>query len=229
MRVLAWSLRHRWVVVLAAVLALARRSRCSASVANENFLPDEDESQFQVTLRAPGGHEPRRDARSSRRASAGEIEKIPGVDYAVTTIGDDPQQTPNLATIYVRLTPPTGAQAVAAGDHRSTCAREHPAAPREPKHLRTVVGPVPALRRRRHQTRRQFQVQGPDLTKLAVYAERLLAKHEGASPAWSTWTRRSSSASRSCACTSTGRRPRTSASAWPTSPTRCGCSSAATR
>jgi hypothetical protein len=34
--------------------------------------------------------------------------KLPHIDYTLTTIGDDPQQTPNEAKIYVRMTPLKG-------------------------------------------------------------------------------------------------------------------------
>src|SRR5262249_7648235 len=103
-KILAWSLARRWVIVLSCVLSLVSIP-VLFGLANANFLPDEDESQFQVTMRAPEGTSLDATRLIANRIGA-QVEKVPGVRYTVTTIGDDPQKTPNLALIYVKLLAP---------------------------------------------------------------------------------------------------------------------------
>jgi len=50
--ILQWSLAHRWVVTAIAVLVLLS-SVPLFMVANKNFLPNDDQSEFEVGLRAP--------------------------------------------------------------------------------------------------------------------------------------------------------------------------------
>jgi hypothetical protein len=75
-RLLAWSLAHRSVVAVGAVLILLS-SVPLFMVANKNFLPNDDQSEFEVGVRAPGRHEHRRHRadrephRGRRPASAG--------------------------------------------------------------------------------------------------------------------------------------------------------------
>jgi len=52
MRLLGFAMRRRWVIVLAAFVTLASVP-VLARVANKNFLPDEDESQFAASIRVP--------------------------------------------------------------------------------------------------------------------------------------------------------------------------------
>ena len=61
-RMLEWSMAHRWVIVGVSVLAWSCRIVPLFMIAGINFLPEEDESQFEITLRAPEGTQPRRDA-----------------------------------------------------------------------------------------------------------------------------------------------------------------------
>ena len=103
MAILGWCMRHRWVVVIATLLTLVSTVPL-AGIADKNFLPEEDESQFGITMRAPEGVSLEATRIIAGRIAA-ELEDLPEVEYAVTTIGDDAQQTPNLATIYVKLKP----------------------------------------------------------------------------------------------------------------------------
>ncbi|MFO0611020.1 MAG: efflux RND transporter permease subunit [Polyangiaceae bacterium] len=176
MRVLGWSLRHRWVIVIA---CLATLGSCMplGQMANKNFLPDEDESQFAVSMRAPEGLT--LDAtRIIATRLASEIESMPGVAYAITTIGDDVQQTPNLANLYVKLVPPTERKqsqlelVVEARKRVQAFAERRKAETGED--LRTSIGPVPAFSGGPAQAAVQMQLQGQDLKKLEVYTFKLL-------------------------------------------------------
>jgi HAE1 family hydrophobic/amphiphilic exporter-1 len=170
MRMLDWSLRHRWVIVLASVFTLLSTVPLGG-IARKNFLPDEDESQFAVTVRAPEGASLDATRILATRIAA-DVEKIPGVKYAVTTIGDDAQKTPNLAQVYVKLVPPkerTKSQLDLVVDARK--ATEAIAAA---ENLRIQVGPVPAFSGGGSAAAVQLQIQGNDLRKLEEYTKAIL-------------------------------------------------------
>ncbi len=95
------SLRRRWVVVVLSVLTLVSIAPLGAAV-NKNFLPEDDESQFEVVVRAPEGMTL---AATDRFATglAAEIRRLPGIRYTLVTTGDDPQHTPNRFTIFARM------------------------------------------------------------------------------------------------------------------------------
>jgi HAE1 family hydrophobic/amphiphilic exporter-1 len=103
LRMLDWSMRHRWVVVLAMLGALISMGPLAKAV-NKNFLPQDDESQFAVSARAPEGSS-LKTAATIMESIAAQIRKIPEVETTVVTIGDDPQITQNLGSVYVKLVP----------------------------------------------------------------------------------------------------------------------------
>jgi HAE1 family hydrophobic/amphiphilic exporter-1 len=165
MRILGWSMRHRWVIVLATVATLFSIVPLGAA-ANKNFLPDEDESQLQATLRAPEGTSLDQTRIIATRV-AGELEKIPGVQFALTTIGDDAQRTPNLASVYIKLVPP--AERAKSQSELVVDARKLVEPFAKEYGLRAQVGIVPAFSGGGSAAPVQMQVQGPDLKKLEVY------------------------------------------------------------
>jgi hydrophobic/amphiphilic exporter-1 (mainly G- bacteria), HAE1 family len=95
------SLRRRWVVVLLTIAVLVSIAPIGAAV-NKNFLPEDDESQFEVVVRAPEGWTLDATNRFGTQLAA-EIRRIPGMDYTIVTAGDDPQHTPNRFTIFGRM------------------------------------------------------------------------------------------------------------------------------
>ncbi len=170
-KVLRWSMAHRWVIVVSCVLALVSIP-VLAGRANANFLPEEDESQFQATVRAPEGTS-LDETRLLVTRMATEIEQMPGVLYAITTIGDDPQKTPNLAAVYVKLKP---------ANQRSLSQTEiidkarAELIPKYGKNYRMSVGPVNAFSGGGANFPVMYQITGPDLTKISGYADALLKK-----------------------------------------------------
>src|SRR5438552_3241028 len=103
LRMLDWSLAHRWVIVTAMVLALISIVPLGMKV-NKNFLPQDDESQFQITARAPEGSS-LATTQTIMESIAARVRQIPEVATTVVTIGDDPQVTQNLGAVYVKLVP----------------------------------------------------------------------------------------------------------------------------
>jgi multidrug efflux pump subunit AcrB len=101
LKMLDWSLAHRWVIVVAMILALISIVPLGMAV-NKNFLPQDDESQFQVTARAPEGSS-LQTTMTIMESIATRVRQIPEVDFTMVTIGDDPQVTQNLGGVYVHL------------------------------------------------------------------------------------------------------------------------------
>ncbi len=171
LRILAWCLHHRWVIVVASLGAIMSIGAL-AKVANKNFLPDEDESQFQVSVRAPEGTS-LDEMRLLTTRIAADVQKLPGVMYGVTTIGDDPQKTLNLGGIYVKLVPVS---------QRKMSQLELIAKARElilPKYgagNRISISLVQAFSGGGANFPVMYQITGPDMTKIAEYTGKLMAK-----------------------------------------------------
>ena len=95
------ALHRRWVVVVLTVLTLMSIGPLGAAV-NKNFLPEDDESQLEVVVRAPEGWTLDATNRFATQMAA-EIRQLPGTDYTIVTAGDNPQNTPNRFTIFVKM------------------------------------------------------------------------------------------------------------------------------
>ena len=99
--VLRFSLRHRWIVVAAVVGCMATLPVLLKSV-NKNFIPDDDSSEFQVSVQAPKGR-PWRPRRSLIARIARDIRQLNGVKYTISSVADTEQRNPYQGTVYVRL------------------------------------------------------------------------------------------------------------------------------
>ncbi len=104
MAMLDWSMSHRWAIVLLMILVLFSTVPLFV-VVDKTFLPYDDEGQFAITVRAPEGASVT-STQTIAESIATRTRKLKGVTNTVITIGDDPQQTLNLATIYVKLGSP---------------------------------------------------------------------------------------------------------------------------
>ncbi len=169
MAILNWSMRHRWAVVV--VMALTFFSTAPLFVAaNKNFLPSDDESQFEVIVRAPEGSS-LESTRVIMESIATRVREIPGVGATLLTIGDDQQRTRNLGTIYVKLVPVSEREK----DQFAIMARVRHDVIRqyESLDLRAQVAPVSPFRAGQN-AEIMFWVGGPDLDRLAEYASELL-------------------------------------------------------
>jgi HAE1 family hydrophobic/amphiphilic exporter-1 len=166
-RLLSWSLAHRGIVAGIAVLILLS-SVPLFMVANKNFLPNDDQSEFEVALRAPEGTSIEATEILANRVGA-DIRRLPEVEYTLVTIADDPAATQNAGTIYVRLKPIERRgrdQFTVMDDVRNKILPALASA-----HLRTGVRPVATIGGGGSQNADiQFTISGPDLGKLEQYA-----------------------------------------------------------
>jgi len=101
---LAWSMRRRWVVVAASLLAIAATVPLFQAV-NKNFLPENDESQFEVVVRAPEGTSVEA-TQKILGSIAGRAAAWPEVATTLVTVADDQQRSQNQGRVYVKLVPP---------------------------------------------------------------------------------------------------------------------------
>ncbi|MGK2859095.1 MAG: efflux RND transporter permease subunit, partial [Thermoanaerobaculia bacterium] len=100
---LSWSMAHRWVIVV--VMTIVFLSTVPLGMlANKNFLPNDDESQFQINVRAPEGAS-LDTTRQILESMAARVSEIPAVDTTVVTLASDLQKTRNYGEIYVKLKP----------------------------------------------------------------------------------------------------------------------------
>ncbi|MBX3411929.1 MAG: efflux RND transporter permease subunit [Pirellulales bacterium] len=105
--ILGWSLRHRWVIVLASVGLLAATPAIFANVGMD-FVPRDDQSEFEISMTLPEGYSLERADKMLREIEA-RVAKLRGVTHQFTIIGDttgriaEGQGDVTQASIYVRL------------------------------------------------------------------------------------------------------------------------------
>ncbi|MDQ3754416.1 MAG: efflux RND transporter permease subunit, partial [Acidobacteriota bacterium] len=171
MKMLGWSMAHRWAVVGMCLLVVLSIVPLFMLV-GKNFLPVDDQSQFEINLRAPEGNTLAATSTLVERIAA-DVRRMPGVTDTLVTIGGDRQQLVNSAGIYVKLSPI---------DERDVTQEELMVKSREllqnyPPDLRTSVAQVAAISGGGQRNADiQYVIGGPDLQKLTVYSEQLLQK-----------------------------------------------------
>ena len=165
--ILQWSLRHRAIVAGVAALVLLS-SVPLFMLANKNFLPNDDQSEFEVGLRAPEGTSLEATEIVANRLAT-RIRRLPEVAYTLVSVADDPAQTQNSGTVYVRLKPVQERrrdQFEVMNDVRANVLPELVAA-----NLRTGVRPVATIGGGGNQNAEiQFTINGPDLKALERFA-----------------------------------------------------------
>ncbi|MFL6281099.1 MAG: efflux RND transporter permease subunit [Vicinamibacterales bacterium] len=165
--ILQWSLARRGIISAIAVLVLLS-SVPLFMVANKNFLPNDDQSEFEVGLRAPEGTSLEATEIIANRIAT-RVRRLPEVAYTLVSVADDPAQTQNSGTVYVRLKPVDERkrdQFAVMNDVRANVLPDLAAA-----NLRTGVRPVATIGGGGNQNAEiQFTINGPDLQALARYA-----------------------------------------------------------
>ena len=175
-RMLTWSMAHRWVILGACAIVIISIVPLFMFV-GKNFLPVDDQSQFEISVRAPEGSTLVATSSLAERISA-DIRKMPGVTDTLTTIGGGQQQQVNTASIYVKLQP-LEERSVSQSDLMVRTRSEVLAKYLKefPGQLRTSVQPVAAISGGGNRNADiQYVIGGPDLDKLTKYSEALLAK-----------------------------------------------------
>jgi hydrophobic/amphiphilic exporter-1 (mainly G- bacteria), HAE1 family len=173
-QMLEWGMAHRKSMVALCVLV----SLCTIPLfmlVGKNFLPVDDRSEFQVTLKAPEGTSLAATLTIAERI-ARDLRAQPGVTATLTTIGSSQggfasvASAANRATIYTRLVPV---------DQRDYTQLQMMTRARQllkayPPELRTAV--LQAGGGGGGQADVQYVIKGPDLDKLNDYATKIVAR-----------------------------------------------------
>jgi hydrophobic/amphiphilic exporter-1 (mainly G- bacteria), HAE1 family len=172
-RLLTLSLRHRLIVCLIALGVLLSPMLIGRFIGFE-FFPKDDQSEFEVTFRAPEGSSVQATMDIAAKVS-NDIRKLPNVQYTLTTLGDSQQRLTNEAKIYVKMTP--------LAERRLTqfdlmaMTRDQVMLKPEYADLRSSVAVVsPISGGGRMNADIAYQLRGPDLEKLGQYSEEILKR-----------------------------------------------------
>jgi HAE1 family hydrophobic/amphiphilic exporter-1 len=175
LKVLAFAMSHRWVVGIALVLTFMSVVPLGKAV-SKTFLPLDDESRFDINVRAPEGTSLEQSRLVADRL-AREVRQLPGVLLTVCTTGSPPGDPSgrgaNQTQIFVRLVETTQRQQ----DQQEIMDRvRREVLPRfERERLRVLVSPVNVFGGSSADSAGiQYILRGPDLARLATYAQGVL-------------------------------------------------------
>lgn len=169
---LRFSMAHRWVILTLVVLVFLSIVPLFMFV-GKNFLPVDDQSQFEVSIRTPEGTSLGATAQIFERIAT-DIRKLSGVTDTLSTVGGGQQVVVNSGSIYVKLTD-IDKRALSQQDLMTKVREE--VLPKYPKEYRTSVQPVAAFSGGGFRNANvQFLVSGPDLKKLEEYTSKILEK-----------------------------------------------------
>jgi HAE1 family hydrophobic/amphiphilic exporter-1 len=172
-RMLGWSLRHRFVLVVVCLLVVASTVPLAMSL-GANLVPRDDQSEFQVSIRTPEGYTLQRTDRVVREIEE-RLARLPGVVQRFTTIGRKTgrgQGDVTRASVYLRMKDLSirNYSQFAVMKRARTILKEYP-------DLRTAVSDVSALgggRSADNETRNfNLNLKGPEIVKLAEYSEKI--------------------------------------------------------
>jgi HAE1 family hydrophobic/amphiphilic exporter-1 len=173
MVLLRFSLRRRWVVVLCVAGMLALLPTLMRHVP-KNFLPDDDQSEFEVKVRAPEGTSLEATFVILDRISR-DIRRINGVEYTLTSVADSDQRIANEGTVYVRMVPVR--QRKFDQFEMMNYVRQQVLPPYRQQDLRISVSPAAVMSGGgMSQADVQFMIGGPDMNKLDQYAQQVMSE-----------------------------------------------------
>jgi HAE1 family hydrophobic/amphiphilic exporter-1 len=168
MRMLGWSMSHRWVIVVACVLSLGSCGPLMKRIPT-GFVPVDDQAQFEVSLRTPEGTSASETALIAERV-AQQVRALTGVAHTVTTVAGGDAQVQNLAGIYVALTDPR-AREISQIELMDVVRKQVLA--KLPPELRVSVAEVAAFSTGASTAAVQYTLAGPDLKKLEEFAAKM--------------------------------------------------------
>jgi HAE1 family hydrophobic/amphiphilic exporter-1 len=169
-RMLVWSMHHRKSVVAMSVGVVLSIVPLFMFV-GKNFLPADDQAQFNVLVRTPEGTSLAATTGITERI-AQEIRKLPGVAHTLATAGGGADKSVNNASVYVKLTDIDQRQL----SQQELMQRARSLLKTFPAEIHTGVEVVSSVGGNQSNADIQYFIQGPDLSRLSQYSEALLAK-----------------------------------------------------
>ncbi|MEJ7605562.1 MAG: efflux RND transporter permease subunit [Bryobacteraceae bacterium] len=168
-RMLMWSMAHRWVIVVLSLLVVASTVPIFGLV-GKNFIPQDDQGEFEVTVRMPPGSSLEGSSEMLKQLE-GDLKTLPGVRDMLTTVGADQRRQVDRGSILVELKPIKERE-------NSQLQLMLMARERISKYRDLTIGvQQPALIQGAGSTAElQFFLQGPELAQLEKYAQQVKAK-----------------------------------------------------
>ncbi len=168
--VLDRALRHRWIVIVGAIVVFASSLIITRYLGTE-FIPQADEGQFNVQIETPIG--------SSIHATSEVLEEIerrmaalPGVTEVFTTVGAGMEERVNVATVLVQL-PPKGDRVYSQAQLMELARRKLA----DLTHLKISVENVPRVSGGGFRVAAlQYNLQGGDLDQLVDLSEQVMER-----------------------------------------------------
>ncbi|HEY5925295.1 MAG TPA: efflux RND transporter permease subunit [Kofleriaceae bacterium] len=167
--ILAFCLRHRWIVLVAII------GSCGATIpmckqVGGDFLPVNDEAQFEIYVQAPEGTSLEATTLIAERL-ARKTRQLPEVDATLVSVAYGDQRQPNIASVYVHMTDPESRsrdQAVVMEQVRKEIL------PDVPTGTRVAVQQVNDFSIGGQNAVVSYVISGPDLDKLEKFGNEIL-------------------------------------------------------
>lgn len=168
-KMLSWSMSHRWVIVCLSIVVVLSSVPMMRSMGID-FLPVEDQNEFEITARMPVGSSLEGTQAMFAQIEA-DVQTLPGVKDILTTIGGDQRKQVDRGSIVVELVDVQDRKL--AQKQIMDLARQRLA-----KYKDLIIGvQLPSLFSGGGADRDfMYSIQGPDLQQLEVYAKRLVAR-----------------------------------------------------
>jgi HAE1 family hydrophobic/amphiphilic exporter-1 len=167
---LKWAMAHRLAMVGLSLLVMVSVVPLFM-VVGKNFLPADDQSQFNVLVRTPEGSTLAATTNVAENI-ARELRKMPGVQNTLMTDGGGADQAVNSASIYVKLTDTDKRQE----SQQDLMVRTRKLLKSYPKEIKASVELVSSVGGNQSNAEVQYMIAGPDLKKLAEYSGKLQEK-----------------------------------------------------
>ncbi len=174
--ILSWSLRHRWIIMVGGLVTALWTIPLFYAI-GKNFVPNDDQSEFEVIIQTPGGYTLAETDRLLRELEE-KIRNLRGVTNILTTIGDTTgnvkpgQGDVTSGDIYVRLVDLSQrdyGQFDVMADARKIF-QDYP-------DLRVSVQVVNSFSGGgTRQTDLEFNLRGPNLNRLQEYSDKIMAR-----------------------------------------------------
>jgi hydrophobic/amphiphilic exporter-1 (mainly G- bacteria), HAE1 family len=167
-RMLDWSMHHRWVIVALAALVFTSIVPIMQHI-GVDFLPNDDQSEFEITVRMPVGSSLEGTSQVLRQMEE-DVKTLPGVRNMLVLGGADVRKQVDRGSILVELVDT---------DQRKESQRELMDRVRVmlAKYRDVIVGvQLPSLINGGADREYTYSLQGPDLDTLEQYSTRLLAR-----------------------------------------------------
>ncbi|MEZ4400313.1 MAG: efflux RND transporter permease subunit [Kofleriaceae bacterium] len=174
-RALAFMLRKWWMklaVVVVSIMAVMASGPLGKK-AGFGFLPTNDEAHFEIYVKTKEGSGLDATAVVAERLARA-TRRVPEVTHTLVTVADNDQKQANLASVYVRLTDPIARSRTQEQIMEQVRQDVLPLAPADAKVSVELVNDFSMGGQRNSMI--QYLITGPDLDRLQLYTERILAK-----------------------------------------------------